>query len=323
MISVAVVGCGNVGRYHGLGAARSALVSTVSVFDDDPLRVTEVLELCGRYGATSSITPADSLGGLPQEIDLLIIATPSRGRLELVRELLEGRKVRFLLLEKIVEQSSERVDEIANFIDTQELVCWVNHSRRMMARHQEISDLVRLESLEVIKVNGPSWGLVTSGLHFVDLASWWAAQTAVRIDWDFDDLNWGPSKRPGYFEIDGKVEVEFDGGLKLLMESGRVSDRKHYQSSLSVSLGSAESSASFDEITGQREGFFGGRALPEGGLELQSNLTTQLVDSLGFGAVIDLPTLRDCVTPHRLFLDSLARALEDKGLHDGEILPIT
>ena len=59
-------------------------------------------------------------------------------------------------------------------------------------------------------------------MHFIDLIFWWTGEKLTSINTDDLNKNWFESKRKGYFEINGKLQLAFSGGSKATFESNNI-----------------------------------------------------------------------------------------------------
>lgn len=117
---------------------------------------------------------------------------------------------------------------------------------------------------------------------------------------------WVTSKRPGFFEVEGILEIVFSGGSRLLLESRptptppsptRVWNMKY-------SVDTEEGTWWIDEGKGIANGSSSSGTIL-GKLELQSDITANLVADLLDTGVCNLPSFEEAACNHRVFLGTM------------------
>ncbi len=106
-----------------------------------------------------------------QIYDLVVIATWGPTHLELTQKIIPFRP-RFLLLEKPVESSLEKVDSLEKLIEKESIPSAVNFSLRYGPLKSHLQDIMRtnlLGELCSVVVSGGAKCLATNGIHYLDL----------------------------------------------------------------------------------------------------------------------------------------------------------
>ena len=237
-----------------------------------------------------------SLDKLPRHIDVAIVATNADARPQVVRKICNGHQVRYWVLEKVLAQSESALDELLRLTRNTEGT-WVNTARRMMTWHQQIRNAISKGGPLTVRGGSLFWGLACNAIHHLDLVAWWTGETLLSIDNADLDPQWMPSKRPGFFEITGKLNALYSGGTRLTLESRP--DGKPF----TLEIEAKEGNWKVDELngvaTGPREVVISGQN------ELQSTLSSKLIDTLLWTGQCDLPTLPVSLELHRVLLRSL------------------
>ena len=262
----------------------------------------------------NQITFVSSFDKLPKEIDIAIVATNADVRPQVVKQITAKCDVQFWILEKILAQSVTALDDI--YILTRNSTCaWVNIPRRMMTWHQQIREKLQSDIPLNITGSGSLWGMACNAIHYLDLVSWWSDEKLKGIDASKLDSKWIESKRKGFFEVTGKITAVYSGGTRLVLESSLEG------SPFKINVEGHNSVWEIDESKGIAFGSDG--IILNGKNEMQSTMTSKLVDDILAGKNCELPKLSDSVKMHRVLLCSLLEHWNR--VHDSNIktLPIT
>ena len=211
-------------------------------------------------------------------------------------------------------QSLTALDEILKL--TQNAAgAWTNFPRRMMFWHQKIREKLSGDIPLNITGSGSLWGMACNGIHYLDLANWWTREKLTEINVFGLDSHWIESKRKGFYEITGKITAIFSGGTTFTLESKlegpefklKIEGKKYFWQ--------------IDELNGVLSGPNG--LLIPGKFEMQSTMTSRLVDNLLTDGDCDLPLLNDSVEMHRVYLSSLLEHWNSVHGANVDVLPIT
>jgi hypothetical protein len=241
-----------------------------------------------------------------KEYDLIIVATNSDVRLEVIDVLLEHQVRGVLVLEKVLFTSLEDYNRAASLSALDKSVV-VNHARRMYPVFKDLKNLLgSLETLELI-VEGANWGLACNGLHFADLY-FYLADVSESIELEFSNLAISNNVRKGFHEFFGSFELITRKGRALITSQesdfsgivlkGKteekifiVSQNKTLQLDLFTKDGSKEFSKEYD-------------------LKFQSELTTEIYRQVISDSEIALPDFMNSVKLHAKFYEELKTASE-------------
>ena len=260
------------------------------------------------------VTFLPSLENIPKKINIAIVATNADVRPQVVKQIVTSNEVRYWVLEKVLAQSDRALDEILT-LTKNSVGAWVNTPRRMMAWHQQIHKELQYELPLQITGIGSLWGLACNGIHSLDLVSWWTDEKLRKIDTSKLDSKWIESKRKGFFEVTGEITAVFSGGTRLVLES------KLEGSPFKMKVEGQNNVWEIDEIKGVAVGSDG--TIITGNNEMQSTMTSKLVDDILTRKNCELPKLPDSVEMHSIFLRSLLEHWNTVNSKNDETLPIT
>jgi hypothetical protein len=303
---VGIVGAGQLGSRYLQGLARCMDPLDIWVMDPAPHALATAEARWRDVGGGTSphrLRFVQRLHTLPHHLDVAIVASSADVRIHIVRELMDICKVRFMLLEKVLVQSVEQLDELGILIAGLEGV-WVNHPRRMMNWFEQIGRIVGSPRRIQVSAIDDSWGLATNSLHFIDLVHWWSQEDLLSADGSQLEPQWFTSKRPGFFEVEGKLEMVFTGGSRLLLESRPTSTPPPHVWKMKYSVTTEDGTWWIDEGKGIANGPVGFDPI-RGNLVLQSDLTAGLVSGLLDTGRCRLPRFEESACDHRVFLEAM------------------
>jgi hypothetical protein len=138
--------------------------------------------------------------------------------------------------------------------------------------------------------------LACNSIHFIDLVSWWTGAILVSVD-GRGLGDWHPSKRAGFQEVCGSLDLNFSDGTSLELSSNQS------VLPLRIEVDTPEGSWLIEEAAGKAVGPYGQKIV--GQLSFQSALTAPLVDRILSTGCCDLPTLEESAAQHRPLLQAL------------------
>jgi predicted dehydrogenase len=204
---ILLVGCGNIGSRHlqGLIKLQNTIEVNVVEPDDNAQKIakTRIHEI-KNIKKFPKITWFKNINELKQKSDLVIIATHSKGRLDLISTLLDQGNKRFLL-EKMVCQSKSEYLKILEKMEKSKANSWVNTPRRYFKSYQKIKKLFADPNL-ILTVDAGNLGLGSNAIHILDLFSWFIDDYHLTLNGDSMNKKILLNKR-------GKDFVEFSGTL--------------------------------------------------------------------------------------------------------------
>ena len=326
--TILIAGAGQLGsRYlQGLANCQNTLDIYVQDISKQSLQIAKQRweEVCQTTAAVNGvltdpsyqnqITFVSSFDKLPKQIDIAIVATNADVRPQVVKQITAKCDVQFWILEKILAQSVTALDDILTHTQNS-TGAWVNIPRRMMTWHQQIREKLQSDIPLHITGSGSLWGLACNGIHYLDLVSWWTDEKLKTIDTSKLDSKWIESKREGFFEVTGEISAVYSGGTRLVLES------RLEGSPFKMKVEGQNSVWEIDEIKGIAVGSDG--IILNGKNEMQSTMTSYLVDDILAGKNCDLPKLSDSVELHRIFLCSLLEHWNNVNSRNDDTLPIT
>ena len=223
---IAVIGCGQVGRRHiqGLGQSESKLA--VNIYD----RSSEMLEACKVFineiadevgNINFSFYNLDDLGKASALYHLTILASTANERPKQIKSILSKINAKNWLLEKPLTQSENELDDLE--LSLSGLNVWINHFRRTIPWHQELQKLHFDNKQVEIIISGSDIGIGCNISHLVDLVNYWSEEVPINVNVSGLDDPWHHSKRKGFREVNGKLDITFSQGSTLqVISAGKL-----------------------------------------------------------------------------------------------------
>lgn len=210
--NILLIGAGNIGSRHLQGIKKINLPLNIEVVDPslESLQIAEE-----RYSQIPSrtnhqISFSQTLNGNNKEIDLAIIATSSSVRRKVLEDLLKIRQVKYLILEKILFQKRQDYAFVEKLLQKKDIKTWVNFSMRTMPFYANLRD--KLNSPIQMIVSGSQYGLITNAIHFTDYISYLTGSEDFKVSTTSLEKKIIQSKRKGYLELNGTLNVNFKDG---------------------------------------------------------------------------------------------------------------
>lgn len=314
---VLISGVGMLGSRYLQGLAKSRLPLRIYVQDRYEASLDCARQKWGEVFVPGSVHEVSfhlTVELLPLQIDIAIVATTADVRPKVVSEIARHSYVRYWVLEKLLAQDAKGIDAIL-MATKYGSNAWVNTPRRIMSWHKEIKSQLGLKCPLLLKVKGGSWGLICNSIHFLDITSWWTGESLQAVSTERLNKRWFDSKRPGFFEVSGLLEASFSGGSRAILEAGNGPEPIYLELSdarrswvIRESEGLAKRSDGF-EIFGR--------------IAYQSEMSASLVESILERGSCDLPTLKDSVVLHRIFIDGVLAHWRQAGNHLATYIPAT
>ena len=311
MVTVAVIGAGQIGSRHLQALARSAQVERIEVVgrSSGSLKIAEERYLAITPAISQSVRFSDELSHLSDSIDVAIIATNSDVRFSVLKELLSIKRVGALLLEKVVFQTSREFESAIEALTASGVPAWVNCFRRTLPFYRRLRTLFGTERALTVSVKGGEWGLGCNAVHYVDLFAFLTGGEDLSIDERCElDSAVLASRRPGFVEFTGRLSANC--GQHRLDLMARAGSQEPAQicivgSGTTVQIDETRSVAitySTSSLEKRLEETFN--------LPLQSELTQGLVEEILDRGESALPTIKEAYAVHAPLLTHFTRHLE-------------
>jgi predicted dehydrogenase len=314
---ILISGAGQLGSRYLQGLATYASPLQIHLHD---VSATSLETAMGRWmevaaaDAVHQVRLHTDFATLPKSIDIVIVATTAGVRPAVVRAIRQQAKVGGWVLEKVLAQSEADLEDLLALIG-QGVRAWVNTPRRILPWHKQIKENLSTNSSLHLTVSGCEWGLACNSVHFLDMLGWWAGETLVEVQTDHLHSSWIHAKRPGHYEIMGTLRARFSGGSTAVLQANEGELQYTFE------LTDGELIWHMDETAGTATRS-DGLSVP-GRLPFQSEVTAGLVETILATGNCELPTLKESVDLHRVFVAGLLAHWRKSVDTHANSLPIT
>jgi len=299
-----IIGAGQLGSRHLQGLLSFEEEQVIYVLDPSESSLKIAKDRSNEIEFNHEVNYINDWDKIPEEFDLVIVATGANVRSKVVSKLLTTCNVHNLVLEKILFQDIESYSHIRKLIRKTNTSTWVNHPRRMANHYQEIKKIIRESSENVtFQVFGGNWGLACNSLHFIDLFAFLSNSEVEFLDFDWIDDKVINSKRSNCIEFTGTVKGVFKNGNNFNITSldGDIGD-------ITVCVFTNTNRWIIQEGSAQKIIYFGKQNdFVEESItfktEFQSTLTTRIAKDLLVTAKTTLPSFDEACSSHIPFLN--------------------
>lgn len=322
MKNICIIGAGNIGSRHLQGLKKVKFPLSIEVVDPS-IKSLEIARQ--RYEQVESsvnhkISFLSNLSKVSKKIDLAIIATNSNVRRKVTEQLLTTSSVKYLILEKILFQYPDDYQNTEKLLIKKDCKTWINFSMRTMLFYNDLKGKIK-GPIQMI-VSGSQYGLITNAIHFIDYIAFITGNYDFTVDTKGLDKNPIESKRLGFLELNGTLNVYFkdgstgsficfkDGDTPFIIEIfssnyraiSKESERKAW-------ISSSRNHWKWEEV--------------ESDIPYQSDMTNKLVEEiLGSGTCLLTP-YKDASKLHITFLNSLLQFLNEPSNKKYSLFPFT
>jgi hypothetical protein len=253
------------------------------------------------------------LNSIPEQFDIAFITCTADVRVDVVRNISKKAVVKYWVLEKVLAQSQEDLLELNNLLINSGGV-WVNTPMYLYPLYIEIRKLYNSSMPVIAKFLGFR-GLACNAIHYIDFVCRWNNTDIVNYDISQLENIWVESKRPRFYDINGKLTFNLDDGSKLILVGSDSSEGFKFELKVEdetwfiyESKGLAKSS---------KGNFIKAPIL------LQSQLTADLLKALIINHNCNLPTLTQSIEQHKILLEALLEHWNQNMPNKTSILAIT
>jgi hypothetical protein len=312
--NILIAGAGQLGSRYLQGLSKFKDLLNIYVFDisDNSLKTAQSRwEECNNN--FHQVHYLKEYNQLPKLIDLAIVSSTANVRVEIVKNITLNTKVNYWILEKILAASLSDLNDLRS-LTMGSLNSWVNTPMHAWPLYKYLT--TKYTSPKNVSANFLSFnGLACNCIHYIDFISRWIKSEIENIDIVGLKKDWVPSKRQGFYEIEGKMSVRFKDGTILNMSS-KVGDKDY-----TVEIHVEGETWQINENEGHAKSSSGIEIFEK--TLLQSELTSIFLEQIINTGNCDLPTIEQSINQHIPLIHNLTNHWNQFMNTEIDRLPIT
>ena len=319
-MNIAIIGLGEIGSRHLQALIKCNFPVHIHCVDpsSQSIKTAKLRASLNEIKNSSSVSYYQSFIGIPHNIDLAVIATSAKIRLQVFKSLVSTCKVRNILFEKVLFQKISEYEEASSMLEFNEISSWVNCPRRAWPIYKEVKRLLEKRKNISFRLKGGSWGMGCNSIHFIDIFEWLTASKLSKIDIKGLNSKMILSKREGFQEFTGNLELCFNHDNKLFLES----NTEEMPSQIEISA--EELNIKIDESSGtliiKKENKIETKIFPT---PYQSDLSNLIANDILINNKTILPSFSESVRQHIVMLTAFQRHIENISGKKIDHCPIT
>ncbi len=210
---ICIIGAGNIGRRHLQALADIKESLSIEVIDPSENSLKEAKKTYDQIQTHNrhQLSYLLDIKEISNMLDIAIIATTADVRGAVTKQLLSLSKVKYIIFEKLLFQKYQDYNDIKNLLAAKECEAWVNCNMRTTPFYADLKKHFNNNPLTYI-VNSSQQGLATNSIHYIDHMAYLTNCYDFTLDTSCLDTLPIESKRKGFLELTGTLNVYFKNG---------------------------------------------------------------------------------------------------------------
>lgn len=320
--NILLIGAGNIGSRHLQGLAKVKFPLNIEVVDPsiDSLKLAEERFRQIPSKSKHQISFMQSLDEIQNNVDLAIIATSSNIRRKVTETLLKHSKVKFIIFEKLLFQKKDDYPFMEKLLKRQKIKAWVNCSMRVTPFYKNLKKDFSGKKIFYL-LTGTRFGIATQAIHFIDHMAYLIGNSEFEVDTSRLDKKILKSKRPGFLELTGTLQVHFKNG-----SGGVFVDFSTGDAPITAEIFSDNTKALANETTRGTYIFKSPDwkvTSSKDALLFQSDMTNAVTEEVIKTGKCNLPTFSESAKIHLKLLEELLKFLNENSRKKYDLYPFT
>jgi hypothetical protein len=296
--NILIIGTGNIGLRHLESISKSKKKLNIFIYDLlYSKQINELVVKINKYKNKVCVTKLNNLN-IKHKIDVCIIATNSKERYKVSSLVIRKVQIKNIIFEKIAFQTTKAFKSIINISQKKKINLYVNCPRRTYKIFKDIKKKIKnINGKLSLSYSGSKWGLCSNSIHFFDLLFFFTKFDNKYIVNDKLKNQVIVSKRNGYFELQGLLEISSKNYYFHVKD-----DEKINQNSLTISKGNIFFEIKYDNIKKcfvLKSNTFRPKKIS---IPLQSDLTLNQINMLIDNKNCELTKIEDSIKYHEVLI---------------------
>lgn len=322
-MNILLVGCGKIGSRHIqsiAGSKRSINLFCLDTSNESLINSQKIYDAVEPKNKNSKLIITQEITEIRENIEIVIVASNSSERAEIIDAVLSNFKPKHLLLEKVLFNKISDYEKYDKIFKNTEMKVWVN--QYMGYEFEFLREHINLNERFTMTVYG-NWGLCCNSVHFIEIFHYLCRRTPLSMkQFDFTDI-YEKSKRDGYYELFGEIVINSINSQKLILNCNPEEPKNIINIDIdtkSNKLCDVWVDEHHNCVTTNINGeVFNARYYNR----RQSERTLELIESLIKYDKCNLPTYDYSAYHHLLILKTLEKKFIDLGIDISRGVPIT
>lgn len=301
MFNILLIGSGNIGSRHLQGIIKSKIPFNIYIVEKSKkaiiLTKKRIKEISKKK---EKIFFFNNFNFTNVKFDLLICATNSNKRYELLRKVISYYQFKYILIEKVVFQNLKYFEKILKILYKNKIKSWVNCPRREQTIYINIKNKIKFSNNLSIKISGKKWNIASNSIHFFDLYNF-IRKNKILFKIEYNNLKKINSKHKGFSELTGKIKFTNDKD-KIIFDDSLTSKDIIVEIKDKNYLILINETKEYFIINKKNM-----KIKKKIKLLKQSELTSHIVKKLYYGRKLNLPTLRESFHSHKQLFKSIGK----------------
>ena len=208
MVNIAIIGAGQIGSRHLQALSQLNRITDIQIVDPNYKSLERARERFLQVQESKYVQKVEYLNNikdLSNNLELVIVATNSDVRREVIEKLLLLKKVRYVILEKVLFQKIKDFAIVNNLLEQNNVKAWVNCSFRTIYFYKQLRTKFKKAKRVDYRVSSSNLGIGCNSIHYLDLFTFLTGQNIFTLFSDQLDSKIIKSKRPGFIEFTGTL----------------------------------------------------------------------------------------------------------------------
>lgn len=313
--NVLICGCGNIGFRHLQGIIKSKLNLNIFLYDINHKASKTMFDNIKKEKFNKKSKSVSILTNIKDYIyyDIILISSTSKDRFIFIKKLLKKVNCNHMIIEKIAFLNPNDYQLAINLIKEKKIKAWINTNHHYHSYTKFIKSKIRSFKNSMLIVNGSNFNLISNIIHYMMFVYNLNKKLKIK-NLKYKLSNPFMSKRIGYYEMTGFVEILYNYNFRLIINNFNSSHYFVFKNFITKDF-----SITIDESNGEIYHRNNKNKIISQDFDIkhmyQSNLTTELINNLLLKNKTILPNIVECQNAHRKIYEMLTGKIGKKNIN--------
>lgn len=297
---ILIIGFGNIGYRHFQSLYKKKKQYTFYLYDKN---INNILKKIKSQNNIKVLTKLLEKNIKNIKFDLIIIATTSFGRYEILKKIIGNIKFKYMLIEKFLFNKKKNYEDCLKLLNKINSKIYVHCPRPEWNYFKDLKKII--QGKIKLEYRGYHWRMASNSIHFLDLFSFLIGTQEIKLEETIVN-NKIMSKRDNFMEFHGKMFFCSKNKSNLIIE-----DDKKYKSSvmkIKYNFFTDEIKLNMNQMNLTRFKFKKKILNKNYNIPLTSKFTSKIVDNI-FKKKVNLTELKESIKLHMILFPALMKIL--------------